>query len=143
MTQVDFYVLDDSAPRARLLFAVKFIEKLFRNKMAVHVNAADQAQLRQLDELLWTARDISFVPHEISTAPLADCPVTLNMGNFDGHDGVLINLASEVPEWFSRFERVVEIINKQDPDVAAGRARYRFYKDRGYPLVNHTMGVNR
>ena len=140
MTQVDFYLLDKGAPMARLQFAVKFIEKLFRAGMAVHVNAADQAMLRQLDELLWTARDVSFVPHEISEQPLEHCPVTLNMGNFGGHDGILINLAAEVPDWFSRFERVVEIINRQDPDVTAGRERYRFYKDRGYPLVNHTIG---
>ncbi len=140
MTQVDFYVLDSGSHLARLHFAVKFVEKLFRGKMAVHVHADDQAQLRQLDELLWTARDTSFVPHEISPAPLEHCPVTLNVGNFAGHEGILINLASSVPDWFSRFERVVEIINKQDADVAAGRERYRFYKDRGYPLVDHTIG---
>jgi len=140
LTQVDFYVLDDGAPLARLQFAVRLVEKLFRNGIAVHVNHADTAQQQRLDELLWTARDISFIPHEVSAAPLPHCPVTLNVGNFDGHDGVLINLATEVPEWFSRFERVVEIIDRQDPDVSAGRERYRFYKDRGYPLKNHTMG---
>lgn len=140
MTQVDFYLLDSGARLARLHFAVKFVEKLFRSKMPVHVNADDEPQLRQLDELLWTARDTSFIPHEISQTPLEHCPVTLNVGNFAGHEGILINLASSVPDWFSRFERVVEIINKQDADVAAGRERYRFYKDRGYPLVNHSIG---
>ena len=140
MTRVDFYLLDSGAPLARLYFAVKFVEKLFRGKMAVHVHTDDPKLLQQLDQLLWTARDISFVPHEISAQPLEHCPVTLNVGNFDGHDGILINLASGIPDWFSRFERVVEIINKQDPDVTAGRERYRFYKDRGYPLVNHTIG---
>ena len=140
MTQVDFYVLDSGAAHARLQFTVKFVEKLFRDKLAVHVHAGDHGQLSQLDQLLWTARDISFVPHEVSDSPLDHCPVTLNMGNFEGHEGILINLAPEVPEFFSQFERVVEIINKQDADIAAGRNRYRFYKDRGYALINHTIG---
>ena len=34
------------------------------------------------------------------------------------HD-VLINLASEVPVFFSRFERVAEVIDKEPPVVAS------------------------
>ena len=140
MTQIDFYVLDNRAPHARLLFVARFAEKLFREKLKVHIHTDQQAMLEQLDQMLWTARDVSFLPHQISPAPLQDCPITLNMGNFTGHEGILINLAAEVPDFFSRFERAVEIINKQDADIDAGRNRYRFYKDRGYALINHTIG---
>lgn len=141
MTRIDFYLLDVNAPQARLQFAVKFIEKLYRSGLAVHVNANDAQQLTQLDQLLWTARDVSFIPHEISEQPLQHCPVTLNVGNFSGDAGVLLNLASTVPEWFSRFERTAEIVNRQDPDVTAGRARYLYYKHRGYPLNDHNIGL--
>ena len=52
---------------------------------------------------------------------------------------VLINLASEVPMFFSRFDRVSEIVDA-DPQVRElGRQRYRFYRDRGYPLESHQI----
>ena len=63
-----------------------------------------------------------------------------------GHDentpefsDVLINLSSEVPLFFSRFERVTEIIGLLDK--ASGRERFRFYRDRGYPLKSHTIAL--
>jgi DNA polymerase III subunit chi len=42
-----------------------------------------------------------------------------------------------VPTFFGRFERVAEIIVQDRRDV--GRDRYRFYRDRGYPLFHHEL----
>ncbi|THA38965.1 DNA polymerase III subunit chi, partial [Streptomyces sp. A1136] len=50
------------------------------------------------------------------------------------HHHVLINLSGNTPEHFARFERMFEIISSDEADKAAGRDRYRFYKERGYPL---------
>ncbi|MES9977893.1 MAG: DNA polymerase III subunit chi, partial [Candidatus Thiodiazotropha sp. 6PLUC5] len=52
---------------------------------------------------------------------------------------VLINLSQEVPNFFSRFERVAEVIDQEPPVVTAGRERFRFYRDRGYPLKKHDI----
>jgi len=55
------------------------------------------------------------------------------------HHDVLINLAAEIPEYFSRFERVFEVVS-QDPAVLnATRSHYKFYQDRGYPLKRHDL----
>ena len=95
--------------------------------------------LNKLDNALWVDRDISFIPHEQATHPVENCPVTLGMGTFAGTDEVLINLASDVPEYFAQMERVLEVIDKQGDDVAQGRDRFRFYRDRGYPMTNHSI----
>jgi len=53
----------------------------------------------------------------------------------DDHPGpaaVLINLQAEPPSFFSRFERLAEIRRTDQTDAAAGRARFRFYRERGY-----------
>ncbi|MEJ2644677.1 MAG: DNA polymerase III subunit chi, partial [Gammaproteobacteria bacterium] len=52
---------------------------------------------------------------------------------------VLINLAAEVPLFFSRFERVAELIGNNEENKQQGRQRYRFYKDRGYTLDTHNL----
>ena len=54
---------------------------------------------------------------------------------------VLVNLTDTVPLFFSRFERVVELIGATDGERALGRERYRFYRDRGYPLQTHHLAA--
>ncbi len=43
----------------------------------------------------------------------------------------LINIGQQVPPGFSRFEEVWEWVGD---DIESGRERYRYYRDRGYPL---------
>ena len=46
----------------------------------------------------------------------------------------LFNLSFEVPPNFSRFTSVIEVVGQEDEDRQAGRARVKFYKDRGYEV---------
>jgi DNA polymerase III subunit chi len=59
----------------------------------------------------------------------------LNSGSekFPHHD-LLISLHDECVPFFSRFERVIEIVGDDTEDSRMGRERYKFYKDRGYEL---------
>ena len=50
------------------------------------------------------------------------------------HYQLLINLCHEIPEWFSRFERIIEIVNSNKSYQDSKRENFQFYKDRGYPL---------
>jgi DNA polymerase-3 subunit chi len=52
----------------------------------------------------------------------------------------LINLDDEWPPFFSRFERLVEIVGTEEDNKVKARARYKFYKDRGYPLQTFDRG---
>jgi DNA polymerase-3 subunit chi len=139
MTQVDFYILNATGHDRSIVFAARLIEKLYREGHRVHIHFDDESKLKRLDETLWTARDVSFIPHQIAAGSLEDCPVTLGMKDFEGTDEILLNFATEIPEFFSHFKRVVEVINTQDMDIHHGRKRYRFYRDRGYPLNNHPI----
>ena len=66
---------------------------------------------------------------------LAQTPVVLtcNDDNLPHHD-LLITLHSECVPFFSRFDRVIEIVGKDNEDSRLGRVRYKFYRDRGYEL---------
>ena len=50
------------------------------------------------------------------------------------HHELLISLHAETPGFFSRFERVIEIIGTGEEDSRMGRERFKFYRDRGYEL---------
>jgi DNA polymerase-3 subunit chi len=143
MTQVDFYILNDNQPGALPLFTCRLTEKAYRQGHQVYIHADSDGQLRHLDELLWTFRDGSFLPHRIHE-PGADIggdqPILLGRAvEPDVPGDVLLNLAEEVPVFFSRFNRVAELVGGDDSQIAAARNRYRFYKDRGYTLNTHNL----
>jgi DNA polymerase-3 subunit chi len=92
--------------------------------------------------MLWAFRAASFVPHALaigSGAP-ADSPVVIGTGSDPGdHHEVLVNLGTQVPEFFGRFQRVAEVVLSDPEARAASRRRWSFYKDRGYALTHHDM----
>jgi DNA polymerase-3 subunit chi len=57
------------------------------------------------------------------------------------HHEVLVNLGSTLPQFFTRFRRLVEVVGDDPEDRAQARQRYRYYKDRGYPLATHEVGA--
>lgn len=142
MTQVDFYILQDHARDDRFGLACRLAEKAWRQgrRVLLHTGSAEEA--RHLDRLLWTYRDGSFVPH----GPLGDADPALNpvlicrqgQEPAEEHD-VLINLASEIPTFFSRFDRVAECVDHDEAARKACRQRYRYYQEHGYPLQTHDI----
>ena len=149
MTRVDFYVLEQHHHEARQRFACRLAEKAWQqgNKVYIHTDSAEQSQ--RMDELLWTFRLGSFIPHSLDSDS-SDEAVAVHIGHGDElhephapqhHDQVLINLAAEVPLFFSRFERVADLVDQDEATRQQGRQRFRFYRDRGYPLENHTINA--
>lgn len=140
MTRIDFYILGDGAPQRRDLTACRLAEKAFHEGLHVYLNAATPEHARELDELLWSFRDRSFVPHALVEDEDEDSTVLIGCGGEPrGAHDVLINLADGVPDCFSRFERVLEIVAGDGNARRAGRERYRFYRDRGYTLETHKL----
>ena len=139
MTQVDFYVLPESAPKSRTLFACRLAEKAFALGHRVFVHAPGEGAAREVDELLWTFWDRSFIPHCRADED-ADAPVHIGGGPEPAGDyHLLINLGAQVPSFVERFARVAEVVDRDETRKAEGRERFRFYKDRGYPLETHKL----
>lgn len=141
MTRVDFYILEDNAADARQQFACRLAEKAWQQGNRVYIHTGDAALSSRMDELLWTFRQGSFVPHGLDDDPVAD-EADIHIGHGEEprhHDEVLINLGHEIPLFFSRFQRVAEVVDSDEENRRAGRERFRFYRDRGYPLESHTI----
>ncbi len=140
MTRVDFYILEAGAPGNRFTLAARLAEKAWRAGHRVLVAVPDEEQQRHMDRLLWVLRDTSFVPHGLMHQADPELnPVLITRDDPGDEHDVLINLHPQVPEFFSRFERVAECLDAEPAVREAGRARYRFYRDHGYPLDTHTI----
>ena len=143
MTQIDFYVLPDSTLEARLDFACRLAETIQRKGYRLHLHAEDEAMARELDAALWTFRADAYVPHALADDPLAgEVPVTIGWDDPPPPERpvqALLNLSPEIPEWFSRFERVAEIINQHQEVLVAKRRCWQTYKQRGYPIKAHQL----
>ncbi len=141
MTRVDFYILQPATNGNRYTLACRLTEKAWRQRHRILISVANDEELRHMDRLLWTWREQSFIPHGIhGKADSRLNPILISSGSepADEHE-VLINLRPEVPEYFSRFERVAECVDQDEAQKAAGRKRYKFYRDHGYPLNSHQI----
>lgn len=63
MTRVDFYVLSDGGDQYRAVFACRLAEKALGHGMGIYIHTDGAAETGRIDQLLWTFRDGSFLPH--------------------------------------------------------------------------------
>ena len=132
MTRVDFY----TGSTDKLRTACQLCHKAMQHGLHTAISLPDQASCDALDKLLWQYPDTAFIPHARSNDAQADqVPVVLNC-NDDAfpHYDMLISLRDECMPFFSRFERVAEIVGTDERDSMLGRERFKFYRDRGYEL---------
>ena len=142
MTRVDFYVLPAADDRSRQQFACRLAEKAYRLNNTIHIRTTDSRATAALDELLWTYRDGSFVPHEIANASGAkpQSPVTIGHADSPQHKiDLLINLSEQVPAESASFPRVAEIVTSDEAARQQSRKRYAQYRDLGHTLETHKI----
>ncbi|MDH5285533.1 MAG: DNA polymerase III subunit chi [Betaproteobacteria bacterium] len=141
MTVIDFYTHVDDP----IAVAARLVAKAWPAHPAVRIVTPDADATERLDRLLWTAPATGFLPHcRLSSAHADATPIIVDhVAEHDGPACVLINLAPAPPPFFSRFERLAEVVGSDDEAVAAGRERYRYYRERGYELRAHNVAALR
>jgi DNA polymerase-3 subunit chi len=138
MTRIDFH----SNVPDKIAYACRLVRKARAADSRMVMFSDDHAQLAALDEALWTFSELDFLPHVMAGSELAAQTPVILTGKEDAelpHHEVLINLSARSPASFARFERMIEIVSSDDADKAAGRERYRFYQQRGYPLTHFVV----
>ncbi len=135
MTVIDFY----HSAEDRLAVVARLVAKEAAARTPLRILTPDEATTDKLDRLLWIAPATGFLPHCRMDSPLAAAtPVWIDHRlEHAGAATLLVNLHAEPPPFFSRFERLAEVVGTDD--VAAGRQRFRFYRERGYELRSHDV----
>ena len=143
MARIDFYVLSQSGEQARQLFACRLAEKAYKLEHTVHIHTGDDATAGRIDELLWTFRDGSFVPHDLVRAGgdvEARAPVTVSCDPaYAGSRDLLINLDDVVPACAGAFPRIAELVTSDEDSKLKSRRRFVAYRDEGHELETHNV----
>lgn len=139
MTQVDFHV---NVPDVSL-YGCRLVRKAWQAGHRVVVYCDDTRRLAHFDRALWTFAPLAFVPHVSVRHPLASrTPVLLTASATEvpaGHQQVLVNLGQATPPAFTDYQRVVELVGRDASSRQAARARFRFYRERGYTPLTHDV----
>lgn len=142
MARIDFYILNKAGQHSRQSFACRLAEKAYRLDNTVHIHTGSRGDAQRLDELLWTFRDGSFVPHQMITRSQGDqqSPVTIGCEDdpIEPRD-LLINLCDDIPTCAETFPRVAELVTSDEDCKQLSRKRFAVYRDRGHTLETHNV----
>jgi DNA polymerase-3 subunit chi len=126
----------------RLQYACRVVRRARAADCRVLLFARDADRLARLDTALWTFSALDFVPHAYADSPLAArTPVLLTASlGAAARCPVLVNLDDDVPELAQldgRFERLIEIVSREDDDRSRARERLRAYREAGLQPQMH------
>ncbi len=137
MPRIDFH----SQVSDKLHYTCRLVRKARAANCQILVLTCDEQQLNALNERLWDFSATDFLPHVILGDPLTtQTPVILAnklthpLPQYD----LLINLTSDIPEDYARFNRVIEIVSIDEQDAQAGRVRFKKYQHLGVQ-PSHTV----
>ena len=139
MTRISFYICRNSETNSRLGILFRLVEKAYFKGHHIFIATDNENETKRIDAELWSFKTNRFIPHGfVGTREGKIIGIGCDQDP-DEHSGVLINLQKTIPPFFSRFERLIEIVESNDEDLARGRANWTFYKDRGYPLDKYEI----
>ena len=147
MTKVDFYVLSSTNANSIHRFACRLAEKAWLLGHRVFIRTENESEAQLMDDMLWTFRDGSFVPHSqqrgASSAESSDGGqrevIIGQQEDLPGDSHLLINLAEKTVENTLAVARIAEIVSADPEHKNAGRLRFKVYQDRRYDLHHHDI----
>tara|TARA_B100000686_G_C16232836_1_gene685751 strand:- start:124 stop:555 length:432 start_codon:yes stop_codon:yes gene_type:complete len=138
--RVDFYVQVAGTSQGHLTLACRVTEKAYQAGHRIYLRCQNEDQANQMDALLWTFSQSSFVPHQLSTSGRSDALVTIGHARPSNKDAqVVVSLADAPVTDFDEFARVAEIVGGESAQRDSGRKRFRFYRDQGLDPVTHEI----
>ncbi|MDM8558498.1 DNA polymerase III subunit chi [Candidatus Parabeggiatoa sp. HSG14] len=141
MPQIDFYILHIKHNRQeKERFVCQLTDKAWHQGYRIYIQTGFISFARHLDAMLWTFKEESFLPHDIYPDVSSSAPIRIGYtAQFCEGMDVLVNMTETVPPFFEGFKRIADIVDDTPQAKEAGRARYRFYKERGYTLKVHEI----
>ena len=134
MTRIDFYFNVTNKPQ----LVSELVASALRKHRQVTICESNADKASKVSEHLWQNKSENFLPNVlVDHALAADTPVVVHwQENQLLQDDILINLTANEPVFFGRFTQLVELVGEDEQDKVLARARYKFYRDRGYEIKN-------
>lgn len=141
LIRVDFYLLDSNQADTHWLVACRLLEKAYYKGHSVFVFCDNQQDAERLDELLWTFREDSFIPHNLEGEG-PEPPPPIHIGHSKAprrFNDILMNLSKDIPAFHHQFKRVIELVPNEESAKELSRARYKAYRQEGCDMHTHQV----
>ncbi|OGT06158.1 MAG: hypothetical protein A2103_02775 [Gammaproteobacteria bacterium GWF2_41_13] len=141
MTRVDFYLTSEINAQEILRLACRVLEKAYEQNCQVYVLAESMIQANQLNDLLWTFRDVSFIPHQLVGESLP-IPPPIQIGcdiEQSPTQEVLLNLQKNIPENFDQFQRIIEIVPNDESFHQHALEHQQFFEAHTCEIHRHDL----
>ena len=148
MKQVDFYIIAHQVVDAKYKLASRLCNKLATLQLKTLIVTDDEASSNQLDKIMWSFSDTSFVAHEcLDNKKQFSDHSFINIAENNQVDNkllthdyqILLNLTEQTLLFHHHFERIAEVIEAGETAKIAGRNRYKNYQQEGFELKTHTV----
>lgn len=133
MTKIDFHILPTDDAPSTYHYVARLTNKAVGRDHRVLIAVESNEQIEPVSHALWSVQPDAFLAHTVIGEAPSLIQISAN-GQCGEHHDILINLCAETPAYFSRFERVFEVVCQEPVQLQASRDRYRRYNDNGYPI---------
>ena len=137
-----FYILNKAEDLK--ISVCKIIKEYYKKKYKIFVSSRSNDLVNELNNLLWTFEQISFIPHcttknydknsPILLSGKDSFPKTVNLKEYD----VWLNLDNKMEENYTDFEIILEIVSQNEEERILSRKRYLNYQKM---VENYGIGL--
>lgn len=134
--KVDFYILSQTKNQQSMTTVCQLIENSYIENKKIYVQTMNASDATLLDQLLWTYKDISFIPHAVNES----APIQISEKvDFPSDIDVLINLSDVLPNLNSSIKHIMEIVFNDANLQQQARERYKKYRELNCELNTYKM----
>ena len=120
------------------------VENEFSQGNKVIINVSDENEGKSLDNMLWSWKQSSFIPHSfsISLSESTKDPVLITSDVSDdlSYDTLILVNPSNI-EKFNSFKTVIDFAEKYNPTkIETDRKRFKLYRDQKFTIKTMNPG---
>tara|TARA_B100001996_G_scaffold67137_1_gene48808 strand:+ start:2058 stop:2483 length:426 start_codon:yes stop_codon:yes gene_type:complete len=133
--QVHFFILDKSNDLEKSICQI--VKIYYKQKYKIVIKADNKSLLNNLDTMLWTFEQISFIPHCTQDNFDEDVSVLLcdDKYSYDNNKyNVLFNLNMKEREKNNNFKILIEIVTQNELQKDCARKKYTYYKNNNLDI---------
>ena len=140
-TNVLFHHFESIERKDFLVYVCKLIEKGYKQNInPIFIKTNTQKQAEELDKILWTFRQESYVPHALVDKDNNTQPVQIGWVDNEIEDAeAIINLSDGMPDTSNHLKKIHEIIENIDEKKEKARERWKKYKSIGFNIKAHKV----
>ena len=138
-----FYILNKAEDLK--ISVCKIIKEYYKKKYKIFVSSRSNDLVNELNNLLWTFEQISFIPHCTTKNYDKNSPIllsgkdsfqkTINLKEYD----VWLNLDNKMEENYTDFEIILEIVSQNEEERILSRKRYLNYQKNNFEVKHEKL----